>query len=397
MLAAKAWNKQMDDNTSVISTSELFQLLLSAILYAGFVFVVGDLAILLQNTLNIGVGISSAIGSVIYIASLQVYFFIRGFRPQELDPYTPKKLYSSVIILLIIFLTYDVTNRSQIKTAMIAIFSFLCLFYFRRYLEGVAFRIPVDVVEANAELDTLEYFIKGNWAGAAGFLFVDALLLRYLIFVEHLSPNPIFLLVSDLGFYWPIIVFAIYFNSIKYLSPPMTQNVRPHLCRFYSYAEQYPMNTHIRLLEKFKTKIQSIGGWYSVRIIRIIQEKDLKSGLTNWEEKYKENAKDAFWYYFLVAYATPIIWFLTDSFPTQYVIVPPYDLGLYGLSILFAGSLFLGLESISDVPGTEQMKEVKLTVYSHLGVLLLATGTMFQISSEVDAGYLFSRTAKSKS
>lgn len=343
----------------------------------------------------------ATIGAILYGYGTYAYFMIIENRVERSHPYVEIKLIFSLSILFLAFSLYDFTDRSIIYVCAVSIGSFLSIFYFRRYLEVV----PIEglITDINSLEESLESsdnkeravdlarntnysFIKGLWAIIAGAPFIYAITFRYLIFAGFISPSEVVLFASDLGFYWPIFIISLYFFSAYHLKTPSSEEFR--LLRLYRYAEPSPQKSNPEILKTTKAYIRSIGGKYAIRSLRIIKEEDPQKEMTPWETEYKEHASDAFFYYAIVAYLWPIAWRLLDVLPTLYTIVPPYNLGLYGLGLIFTGSLFLALEPLTDIPDVGDLKGPKLVVGAHLGFLLLATGTLYQISSEIGSSEL---------
>ena len=66
----------------------------------------------------------------------------------------------------------------------------------------------------------------------------------------------------------------------------------------------------------------------------------------------------------------------------------PYLMGLHGIGLVVAGSIFLGLGQIVDAPGIGEIAKPKLVASAHLGVLLLAQGSVMQGSTQISVSDL---------
>lgn len=311
------------------------------------------------------------------------YFYYREHHPRPLDPYIKEKVYFTSAILLILFWTYDLRSTNLLRLGGIVLLGLICLFYFCKYIEGAKIKPGLDLAEYNRSSEFFSAYIKNIWYFIPKSLVLVSSICIYLIYVEVIPSVQIFVLLAAMGLYAPITFVFLYRRSVSNYIPPDSNEISDHVLNFYRYSELYPTDKELPIIEEYRQKIKSIGGDNAVKLIRLIQEKNLEDPLNEWEQSYKSLSGDLFYYYFIVTYATPLVWLIVDTLPLLYTIVPGYDLGLYGLWVVLAGSVFLAAEPLSRIPGTGKVQDARLVAYTLCGVLLLATGTLFQISSQL--------------
>lgn len=91
-----------------------------------------------------------------------------------------------------------------------------------------------------------------------------------------------------------------------------------------------------------------------------------------------------FAFYIGFVYISSFMWYAVNRLPTEYEILPSFNMGFYGLLLVFYGSLFLAADPLTDLPYVDNVIQLLIVAVSQLGFLLLATGTFLQISTYID-------------
>jgi len=88
-------------------------------------------------------------------------------------------------------------------------------------------------------------------------------------------------------------------------------------------------------------------------------------------------------YYIVIVYLVPVTWALLDWIYIDIVWFPGYTFDRHGLSLVYAGSVFLAYGALIDNFLTKIEYRAHLVAFTHLGLVLLSTGVVFQASSMI--------------
>lgn len=311
------------------------------------------------------------------IASIYSYsYFLRtSKRTVVLDPWIPKKL---LLFLYISISTTMFLNPVSPSLTILFLLSasniFLCHF-FRQYLAGVG----KNDKELNKWISS-----RGLWFTYPFSTTIIAICLQYLSITEFSSIRDSLLFLSYISTTMTIFIIGLYIFAAKRSTTILLQDgkVSDRVEAFYQYTDPYPINTRIDLLKNSREYLWDIGEAIIKRVLRLIREDNKRD--EEFERRYIEYMGYSFAIYVVSVYVSPLLWIFLSSLPTEYVIIYPFDVGLYGLILIFYGSIFLAADPLTDLPYIDHITQPLIVAVSQLGFLLLATGTMFQISAAVD-------------